>query len=198
PLEGFVRYFREGGGQLWERLALCKARVIIGSPIAAQRALAAVRAAIDCRPWQPADVAEIREMRRRLEESASPANLKRGPGGTMDAEFIVEMCELRHGAQHPAIRVPGTLDALRALADDGLLARDDADFLARAYRFLRSVESRIRLMDAAGRHEFPDEPRELAKLAFLLDYASPDRLAREVQDTRRGMRERFERLFTAE
>ncbi len=197
PLDGFVRYFHEGGGQLWERLALCKARVIVGSPIAAERAMAAVRASIDCRPWQPGDAAEIREMRRRLEDSASPENLKRGPGGTMDTEFIVEMLELKHGAQRPETRATGTLEALAALAKAGCLAADDAKFLAESYRFQRSVEARIRLMDSAGRHEFPDEPRELAKLAFLLDYASPERLAREIQESRRETRARFDRIFAA-
>jgi glutamate-ammonia-ligase adenylyltransferase len=195
PLDGFVRYFREGGGQLWERLALGKARVIVGSPTAAQRAIAAVKAAIDSRPWRPEDATEIREMRRRLEESASPENLKRGSGGTMDTEFIVEMLQLKHGANRPEIRVPGTLDALTALAAAGCLAADDAKFLAENYRFQRSVEARIRLMDSAGRHEFPDEPRELTKLAFLLDYATADRLAREIQESRRETRSRFNRIF---
>jgi glutamate-ammonia-ligase adenylyltransferase len=157
----------------------------------------AVTASVFSRMWSPQDAAEIREMRRRLEESASSDNLKRGPGGTMDAEFIVEMLTLKHGAERPKIRACGTLDSLAALSGAGLLEADDARFLAQSYRFQRSVEARIRLMDAAGRHEFPDEPRELAKLAFLLGYATTERLAREIQDTRRETRTRFDRIFTA-
>ncbi|HEX6960711.1 MAG TPA: hypothetical protein VF175_02505, partial [Lacipirellula sp.] len=42
PLSSFVRYFQSGEGQLWERLALCKARVIYGSPEVAERAMTAV------------------------------------------------------------------------------------------------------------------------------------------------------------
>jgi [glutamine synthetase] adenylyltransferase / [glutamine synthetase]-adenylyl-L-tyrosine phosphorylase len=197
PLAGFVRYFREGEGQLWERLALCKARVIVGSEDAAQRAMAAVTESIYCRPWQPQDAIEILEMRRRLKESASPQNLKRGAGGTMDAEFIVQMLQLKHGRELPAIRQPGTLDALAALEAAGCLAKEDAQFLARSYRFQRSVEARIRLMDAAGRHEFPDEPRELEKLAYLLGYASGEQLAGEMSETWRETRERFDRIFAA-
>ena len=75
----------------------------------------AVIASIYSRPWRPQDAGEILDMRRRLEESASPENLKRGPGGTMDAEFIVEMLQLKHGADRPDVRMPGTLDALAAL-----------------------------------------------------------------------------------
>ena len=51
-------------------------------------------------------------------------------------------------------------------------------------------------MDAAGRHEFPDEPRELVKLAFLLDYASATSSAR-IQEVRRETRARFEQIFAA-
>jgi len=195
PLSAFVRYFQSGEGQLWERLALCKARVIVGSTEAADRTMSAVTEAIYCRPWQPQDAVEIQEMRQRLRESASPQNLKRAAGGTMDAEFIVQMLQLKHGRDLPQIRVPGTLAALDALRKAGLLSTDDAQYLASSYRFQRSVEARIRLMDAAGRHEFPDEPRELAKLAFLLGYDAADMLVQEVDAARRETRERFDRIF---
>ena len=195
PLSSFVRYFNDGEGQLWERLALCKARVIVGSPAAAARAMAAVTESIYCRPWRAQDAVEIQEMRRRLRESASTQNLKRAAGGTMDAEFIVQMLQLKFGRELPQIRLPGTIAALEALNKAGCLSADDAKSLAASYRFQRSVEARIRLMDSAGRHEFPDEPRELEKLAFLLGYADVDRLVQEVDQTWRDTRERFERIF---
>jgi glutamate-ammonia-ligase adenylyltransferase len=197
PLPAFVRYFRGGEGQLWERLALCKARVIVGSPKAAAKAMSAVNEAIYCRPWRSEDAGEILEMRERLRESASPLNLKRTGGGTMDTEFIVQMLQLKHGAEMPQIRVPGTLAGLEALEQAGCLSAADAAHLASSYRFQRSVEARIRLMDAAGRHEFPDEPRELAKLAFLLGYAEPGKLAQEVKAAWQETRGRFDRLFAA-
>jgi glutamate-ammonia-ligase adenylyltransferase len=135
-------------------------------------------------------------MRQRLRESASPQNLKRAAGGTMDAEFIAQMLQLKCGRDLPKIRVPGTIAALQALKDAGCLSADDAKFLASTYRFQRSVEARIRLMDSAGRHEFPDEPRELTKLAYLLGYADADKLTSEVDAAWRGTRERFDRIFT--
>ena len=74
---------------------------------------------------------------------------------------------------------------------------DDAQFLRSSYRFQRSVEARIRLMNAAGRHEFPDDRMELAKLAFLLGYSNPDELASEVAHTFSATRSHFERLLHA-
>ena len=77
------------------------------------------------------------------------ANLKRGPGGTVDTEFLVQMLQLKHGGDDPSVRVPGTLDALTALEQGGYLSADDAEYFRNSYRFQRSIEARIRLMDAS-------------------------------------------------
>ena len=194
--DAFGRYFSEGRGQLWERQALCKARVIVGSPRAAEYAMEIVAAATFGPPWRREFATEIREMRMRLEETASNRNLKRGPGGTVDTEFLVQMLQLKHGGDDPSIRKPGTLDALAALRDAGYLA-SRCRVLRRSYRFQRSIEARIRLMDAAGRHELPDNPRELTKLAYLLGYPDARELVAEAEHTFAENRARFNRLFDA-
>ena len=194
-LESFVRYFEKGDGQLWERLALCKARVMTGSPEAAKRAAAAVNYAIFSRPWKADDAAEIRQMRMKLEDSASDRNIKRGPGGTMDAEFVAQMLQLKFGRERPEVCLTGTLEALAALEAAGCLDSSHAAALSRRYGFLRRVEARIRLMDSTGRHEFPEEGAELSKLAFLMGYDHPDLLAQEVAETFREMRISFDEIF---
>jgi glutamate-ammonia-ligase adenylyltransferase len=196
PVEMFRRYFAEGQGQLWERQALCKARVIYGGPAATEYALQAVAAAAFGPPWRPEQAQEIRNMRLRLEDTASPRNLKRGRGGTVDTEFLVQLLQLKHGGNDPNIRVTGTLDAISALETAGYLSKDDAEYFRQSYRFQRSVEARIRLMNAAGRHEFPDDPKELEKLAYLLG-VEPKALEERAMRTFAENRERFERVFGA-
>lgn len=190
-------YFESGAGQLWERLALCKARVVYGADHAARRAMEAVADAAYGPAWRPAHADEIREMRRRLEATASPRNLKRGAGGTVDTEFLAQTLQLRHGGADPSVRTPNTLDALSALERAGALSPDDAEFFRTSYRLERNVEARIRLMNSAGRHEFPADGVELEKLAFLLGYPSGRVLAEEVESCRRETRARFDRLFEA-
>lgn len=194
-LEEFVRYFEQGHGQLWERQALCKSRVIWGSDQVRKRTEEAVTAAMYCHPWQSKFANEIREMRLKLEESASSRNLKRSAGGTMDTEFIVQMLQLKHGQQLPAVRVTGTLAGLRALGEQGILAGADVETLSEAYRFQRSIEARIRLMDSAGRHEFPEEELELAKLAYLMGSPDSQQLAQHVQQVFGEVRTVFDRIF---
>jgi glutamate-ammonia-ligase adenylyltransferase len=195
--EALARYFAEGRAQLWERQALCKARPVLGTPQARAQAMEIVAQAAFGTPWRPEFAAEIREMRFRLEETASSQNLKRGSGGTVDTEFIVQMLQLKHGGNDPSVRLPGTLDALTALEHGGYLSGDDAEYFRRSYRFQRSIEARVRLMASTGRHELPDNDRELAKLAYLLGYSRPQELVAEAQKTFTENRARFNRIFDA-
>jgi [glutamine synthetase] adenylyltransferase / [glutamine synthetase]-adenylyl-L-tyrosine phosphorylase len=191
----FERYFASGQGQLWERQALCKARPVYGTPAAQAVTMAAVHRAI-CEPaWTPANADQIRQMRQRLEETASPRNLKRGSGGTVDIEFAVQMLQLKFAQASPHVLTPGTLDAIEQLAQAGHLRGDDAAQLSRSYRFLRSIEARLRLMNTTARHDMPEGGSELKKLAYLLRYSSADQLAADCQQTMREVRAWFERVF---
>jgi len=105
------------------------------------------------------------------------------------------MLQLKHGAKMPELRKPNTIAALVALEKAGVLNADDAIFLRNAYGFQRSIEARIRLMDAAGRHEFPADPREQAKLSFLMGTSDPAQLDKKVFDTFRKVRETFTKVF---
>lgn len=197
PIDAFSKYFSSGTADLWERQALCKARVIYGTPKATAYALEAVAQAAYGPAWQVGDAAKIREMRHRMQEDASERNLKRGAGGTVDTEFLVQMLQLRHGGEDLSIRETGTLEALSALEAGGYLSSSDAEFFRNAYRFQRSLESGIRLMNAAGRHELPTDERELAKLAYLMGYADAKALEGEALKTFCHVRERFNVIFDA-
>jgi len=194
-LEEFQRYFEEQRGQLWERQALCKARPIFGRPASVERAVEIVHQIIVENGWQPSSAEEIRRMRIRMQQHASDRNLKRGIGGTVDVEFIVQMLQLKHARQSQAVLVPGTLEAIDALADSGVLSRDDAEHLAQSYRFLRSVESGLRLMNTAARHDLPTDELELKKLAFLIGWENGQQLVDDCRKLRQRNRDCFHRIF---
>jgi glutamate-ammonia-ligase adenylyltransferase len=191
----FGRYFAEGHGQLWERQALCEARAVYGSTRAIERATAAVRQAAFDHPWRAEDADAIRQMRQRLEETAGPGNIKRGAGGLVDVEFLVQMLQLKNGRENPSIQVPGTFAALSALAKTGILAAEDAQYFTSSFRFLRTIQARLRLMSTTARDALPDEPHELAKLAGLLGYKSAQALLADCQRYTTENRRRFERFF---
>ena len=193
----FSRYFSEGQGQLWERQALCKARPISGSEASRIQAMELVRQAITEPRWDRAFATEIDHMRKRLEQTASTRNLKRGPGGTVDIEFVVQMLQLRYAQESSAILVPGTLEALSQLNSCGYLGQEDHEFLSRGYRFLRGVEARLRLMNTVARHDLPDDPVDQAKLAYLLRYDTHEKLVSDCVEIRVETRRRYERILNA-
>ena len=194
--EEFARYFSEGDGQLWERQALCKARAVYGSARAAKGALAAVAQSAFTRRWRRGDAVEIRQMRQRLEESVAAAgDLKRGPGGIVDVEFLVQMLQLKHAHANPRLRVPNTLAALAELHQAGLLSADDHNLFDTGYRLLRTIEGRLRLMNSAARDQLPQDPVELTKLANLLHYPSSGGLLADYEDATRQICARFDRIL---
>jgi [glutamine synthetase] adenylyltransferase / [glutamine synthetase]-adenylyl-L-tyrosine phosphorylase len=192
----FTRYFTSGDGQLWERLALCKARVVYGSPHAAKAARAAVVKAAFAHRWRRKDAVEIRQMRQRLEDTAPWAgDLKRGPGGIVDIEFLVQMLQLQHARSNVDLRVSSTLVGLKALYDASLLSVDDFEVFDASYRLLRTIEGRLRLMNSTARDQLPHDRVELNKLANLLHYPSSEGLLMDYENATRQIRQRFERIF---
>ena len=196
-LDGFVRY-QSSEAWTWEHMALTRARAIAGPPALMQAADAAVRGILT----QPRDarklVADVADMRRRMAREhpgLSPWDVKHRRGGMVDIEFIVQMLQLVHGGRVPAVRTTSTLAGLVALHAAGLLTDERREFLERAYRLLRSIEGRLRLLDAADRHDFPADPDGQRQLAHLLGYARPDELVREVQAVTARTRAEFERIF---
>jgi len=195
PLDEFARYFREGEADLWERQALCKARVVFASPGIRQRVLDVIHEAAFGQPWKDEFRDKIADMRRRLEETASKEfDIKRGPGGVVDIEFIVQMLQLRHGGEYPQVRTASTWEALRRLHHAGLLEEGDYRYLLESYTFLRTLEGRLRLVSVTATNHLPSDPTELTKLSHLMGTDGPPALLKTVEDYLRENRRVFDRM----
>ncbi len=194
-LPEFSRYFQSGSGQLWERQALCKARPVYGPKTLCDETMRRVNHILQNPAWRPEFAAEIRRMRLEMQKTASENNLKRGYGGTVDVEFIVQMLQMKHANEPGATRPTGTLKAIDALTEAGRLSESDGAALSVSYRFLRSIEARLRLMNTSARHDLPADADSLKKLAFLLGDRTPDQIIEAVKYHTTDNRKRFNRLF---
>ncbi len=194
-LEEFRRYFQRGEGQLWERQALCRARVLSPSAPAARAVQQAVLEAMTTRPLTGEDVESIYQMRLKLQQTASPGNIKRGPGGMVDVEFAVQMLQLLHLPRHPQLHEPNTLTAIQRLESEGLLAAEEARFWRESYLLLRQVESRLQLLNLATHDQLPQQPDQLRRVASLLGYEDPEVFRRRIEECMIEVRQRFDHLF---
>ena len=178
PLTEFRRYYDGGGAQLWERQALTRARVVFGDPDFGAEAMRAVEEAAYGRPWEPAMAGEIADMRERLEASRGERDVKRGFGGIVDIEFVVQLLQLKYGRERPSLRRTNTWEALAALREAGLLSGEEYERLVADYDFLRAVESRLRVVHNRSLDELPEAPAMVEKLARRLGFeAEPARPA---------------------
>ncbi|MGC4004845.1 MAG: hypothetical protein QM811_17705 [Pirellulales bacterium] len=137
---------------------------------------------------------EIYDMRLRMQEGATELNLKRGPGGVVDIEFLVQLLILKHGRELPRLRRPNTLDAIDGLREAGILSEADWDYLATSYQVLRSVQGRLRLMNMTALNDLPKAADELAKLAALLGYPDSEKLLTDCRELRKENRAMLERV----
>src|SRR5690606_9151043 len=137
-LASHLAYYQKWA-RTWEFQALLKARPAAGDRELGDEWLAALQPLIWKAAERPEAVADVRTMRRRIIDNVPPKDrdreIKRGPGGLRDIEFAVQLLQLVHGRGDERLRSPSTLDALRALVDNGYVGRRDGEALVAAYRF---------------------------------------------------------------
>src|SRR5258708_38120062 len=155
PLAEFRRYYDEGGAQLWERQALTRVRVVHGDAEFGKEVMSAVESGAYGLAWKPELVDEVLTMRRRLESSRTERDLKRGFGGLVDVEFLVQLFQLKYGGRLTALRKSNTWQALEALRESGLLTNEQHPTLRHSYGFLQRVLSRLRLRPNPSPHPSP-------------------------------------------
>ena len=174
-LDAFRNYYA-GQAETWERQALLRSRCVAGDRVVGAAFCRTIAALI----YQDADQAvlahDVLSMRKRMEDEAGKENesffnIKQGAGGLVDIEFLVQYLQLLHGRQHPRLRVPGTYNALRALAKLGLINERDSAILLRSYLFIRQLESRMRIVSNQATSDLTRDPRKLLPLARRMGYA---------------------------
>ena len=186
-------------GRTWERYAWLKARPLTGGRGGELEQLVApfvYRKYLDYDAYDG-----LRDVHRQIREQGRQrdhaVNVKLGPGGIREIEFIVQALQLVRGGREPALRLRGTLPALRALRARGLLPGGAADELIEAYQFLRKIEHRLQYRDDAQTHDLPREAGDRAALAAAMECVGADGLDRLLDRHRENVDRHFDALFAA-
>jgi len=198
-LDAYAAYYGKRA-LLWERQALTKARFIAGDAALGRQFQRFVEKAIYSRPLTDEELAEIARMRARIErERGDPKqpelNIKTGAGGIMEVEFIVQALQLRHGAAHPAVRQPHTLEALKALAEAGALTDEEAHHLREDYMVQRRIELVLRRVQNTSVSGLPATTEEQAAMACRLGAASLEEFWKLYRAARQRVRALYQKVF---
>ena len=142
PQSAMEQYYQREGRD-WERYAWVKARAVAGDRATGARVIAALRPFVFRRYLDYAAIDSLREMKGLIDAEVARADrrddLKLGPGGIREIEFLVQLTQLTRGGRETALAVPGLLPALSAARVLGAIPHGVADMLAESYRLLRRV-----------------------------------------------------------
>jgi glutamate-ammonia-ligase adenylyltransferase len=163
-------------GRDWERYAYIKARAVNCWDEADGFYRDVLRPFIYRRYLDYGVFSSLREMKAMIaaevEKKEYRANLKLGPGGIREIEFIVQALQLVRGGTVIGLRERQLLRALPQLVQAGCLPADDAVDLETAYRFLRLAENRLQALHDRQTHDIPADPLDQQRLAFAMGVAS--------------------------
>ncbi len=204
-LEGYRTYYERWAHQ-WELQALLKARPVAGDPQLGAEFMELVTPFVWPDRLDGDRVAEIQRMKERVEQSKAvrrdgARQVKLAPGGIRDIEFAVQLLQLVHGRLDPALRAPGTLPALRALAEAGYVDEGDAALFEDAYQFLRTLEHRLQLRRLRRTHTVPADAGTRERIARAMGFrdiraaSALEQFDRELSRVQGYVRRLHEKLF---
>jgi glutamate-ammonia-ligase adenylyltransferase len=189
------RAYYERWARPWEFQALLKARTIAGDQSLGEEFTDLVRPSMFRTEMPDEWLREIRGIKARIErERLGPredprTQIKVGAGGLIDVEFTIQLLQLMHGHIDPRLRnTSGTIPALAAATEIGLLDLEKGRWLVDAYRFLNRVRNTLYLIKGRPTDSIPTDAHEQDLLARALQYPSPGARNAFIEEYRRTTR----------
>ena len=171
--------YYENMGQNWERAAMIKARPAAGDMALGAEFLERLKPYIWRKYLDFAAIADVQSLKRQMHAvkghgviAIQGHNIKLGRGGIREIEFFVQTQQLIAGGRNPKLRGRGTLAMLGALAEAQWIATDTARELKEAYRFLRTIEHRVQMVNDEQTHALPSDPAAFESLARFAGFDS--------------------------
>jgi [glutamine synthetase] adenylyltransferase / [glutamine synthetase]-adenylyl-L-tyrosine phosphorylase len=184
-------------GRPWERFAWIKAHAITGERCKDLVALA--HPFVFRRYLDFAAIAAMRDLHRQIHDEVRrrdrPDDIKLGPGGIREIEFIAQVFQLVRGGRDPDLQARPTLAVLECLAQRALLPHAAALELKQAYVFLRTVEHRLQYADDAQTHALPAGEEDKELLAEAMNFARYADFREQLDSHRSTVTRHFEAVF---
>ncbi len=184
-------------GREWERYAWIKGRVLCGDRAAELAALAqpfVYRRHLDYSAFE--SLRELhQEVRREVERRDMQDNIKLGPGGIREIEFITQLFQLVRGGHDSALRIMPTLEVLPLIAARNLLPSTAVDELMQAYSYLRKLEHRLQYLDDKQTQSLPQNDADRALIADAMDTADYATMRGELDAHRANVTRHFDGIF---
>ena len=162
--KGFVNY-QQTEADLWEHMALTRARVLAGDDDFGVEVSKSVRGFLTAKRDPKKVFKEVRAMRELIAQEkgdSDPWDLKLARGGLTDLDFIAQGLVLAHGDTHPSLIGRVTEDAFVTAEAEGLLDKEAARTLVDAHKLFNDIFQWQRLT-IEGRFDAETAPKPILK-----------------------------------
>ena len=184
-------------GREWERYAWVKARSVTGNSAAELDAV--VTPFVYRRHLDYSAISSLRslhaQIRQEVQKREIADNIKLGPGGIREIEFLVQVFQIIRGGREPAFRMRPTLKALTLLGEKHILSAAAVDEVRAAYVYLRNLEHRLQYMDDQQTQTLPRADDDCALVVEMMGCADYAGLRRELDAHRAVVSRHFEAIF---
>ena len=194
--------YYESVGQNWERAAMIKARPVAGDIAAGEAFLQHLRPYIWRRNLDFAAIQDVHSIKRQINAYRGGAtiavnghNIKLGRGGIREIEFFCQTQQLIWGGRDPGLRDRATEATLVALVESGHLRAEAAKELKAAYRFLRTLEHRLQMIDDKQTHEIPKSDDGIAAVGVFMGYPDTETFRADLLMHLHRVEHHYARLF---
>ncbi|WP_394753185.1 bifunctional [glutamate--ammonia ligase]-adenylyl-L-tyrosine phosphorylase/[glutamate--ammonia-ligase] adenylyltransferase [Crenothrix sp.] len=184
----------------WERYAMIKARQVAGDFDTGKQLMAMLTAFVYRRYLDYGAFEELRSLKlqisQELRRKDRMENIKLGPGGIREIEFIGQAFQLIRGGSEKTLQTRGIIDVLTLLGELHLVTPEDAAQLKQSYQFLRRAENHIQQYQDKQTHDLPTDSNVQQILAYSLDYADWHSFKQALDAVRAQVQAVFDQVFS--
>ena len=197
--DGMENYYMTQARE-WERYALIKARQVAGDFTSGKQLTALIKPFVYRRYLDYGAFEELRSLKQQITQELKRKdrleNIKLGPGGIREIEFIGQAFQLIRGGNEPELQQRPILTILAVLEKLDLLDKTDTEILHTSYIFLRRVENHIQQYQHKQTHDLPSDPLVQNILAYSMNYSDWASFKLALDRTRNGVHNIFEGVFS--
>ena len=190
-------------GREWERYAWIKARVISPADCAETVELFKLAQPFVFRKYLDFGAFEsMRTLHTQIRQEVLRRdrlnNVKLGPGGIREIEFIAQVFQLIRGGRDVRLRIRPTQKVLKLLAENGQLTEASVAELNDAYVFLRNLEHRLQYLDDQQTQDLPDKVEDQAVIARAMGFPAYSDMLLVFNRHRDIVSAHFEKIFSTQ
>lgn len=196
----FESYYQDQGRD-WERYAMIKARAVCGRPEDVEELRAMLKPFVFRRYIDFSVIESLRDMKRMIAEQVvrkgQQNDVKLGPGGIREIEFIGQCFQLIRGGRDESLQARDLMSVLHACEELGCLPSQAVSELREAYWFLRNTEHAIQGYQDKQTQRLPEEPSSQYALASVMGFETYEDFISTLDAYRNRVQRHFAELIAA-